>query len=131
LLAVATVLIATGSVATAHHSTAIYDKSWRSLEGSVVEYKYVNPHTIIVLKARESDGQTTIWRLEGLAPAMLVREQWSRDTLRPGDELKLWIMPLRSGAKGGFWHPRSVNFRNGTQLSNIDCPASPAHCAPW
>jgi hypothetical protein len=101
-------LIATAGAATAHHSTALYGSSWISLEGTVVDYRYANPHAILVFRARGPGGQTTIWHLEGLAPALLARQEWSRDTLKPGDELKLSIRPLRSGANGGFWHPRSI-----------------------
>jgi uncharacterized protein DUF6152 len=121
-------LLATASAAPAHHSTAMFDKGWLALEGTVVDYRYVNPHATISFRARGPGGQTTIWHLEGLSPALLAREEWSRDTLRAGDELKLSIMPMRNGAKGGFWHPRSINTRNGNPFSSTQCAISPDHC---
>jgi uncharacterized protein DUF6152 len=121
-------LLATAGAATAHHSTAMFDKTWLTLEGTVLDYRYVNPHATISFKARGPGGQTTIWHLEGLSPSLLAREEWSRDTLKPGDELKLSIMPLRNGDKGGFWHPRSINTRNGKPFSSTQCGISPDHC---
>jgi hypothetical protein len=122
-------LMVTGGAASAHHSTAMFDKTWLNLEGTVVDFRYVNPHATITFKAHGADGQTTIWHLEGLAPALLARDEWGRDTLKPGDELKLSIMPLRNGDKGGFWHPRSINYRNGKPFSSTQCAISPDHCA--
>ncbi len=119
------VLIATAGAATAHHSSAIYDNSWLSLEGTVVEYRYANPHATILLKAHGPGSQATIWSLEGPAPASLAREGWSRATLRPGDALKMSIMPLRSGANGGFWHPRWIHDRNGKPFSRARAPSRP------
>jgi hypothetical protein len=121
-------LVAAASVAAAHHSTAIFGGGWLTLEGTVVDYRYINPHATIAFRARGPGGQTTIWHLEGLAPSLLAREEWSRDTLKPGDELTLSILPLRSGAKGGFWHPRSINTRNGKPFSSSQCTTSPDHC---
>jgi hypothetical protein len=121
-------MVAATSAAMAHHSTAIYESSWVSLEGTVVDYKYVNPHATIVFKARGPGGRTTIWHLEGLAPVLLAREEWSRDTLKPGDELKLSVRPARTGPGAGFWHPRSINTRNSKPFSSTQCAISPDHC---
>jgi hypothetical protein len=114
----------------AHHSAAIYENIWMGLEGTVVEYHFANPHATIVLRVRGAGGQATVWHLEGPAPAMLAREKWSRDTIKPGDLLKLSIMPLRSGEKGGFWHPRAVQTRNGVELFSSKCTVLSDRCEP-
>jgi hypothetical protein len=51
-----------------------------------------------------------------VSPSALVREGWSRATLKPGDELKLIVAPLRSGAPGGAWVTQRIHFRDGKPL---------------
>ena len=71
------------------------------LEGVVQEFKFANPHTFIYLVVKQDDGSTVTWSLEGQSPGLLVREGWTSRTLKPGDELRMRIAPLRSGALGG------------------------------
>lgn len=116
LLTVAT-LVWTAGAALAHHSFAMFDKANPlELEGVVKEFRYVSPHTFILLEVKEKDGGVTIWNLEGGAPSALAREGWSKDTLKPGDEIKLTIDPLHSGAPGGSWSPAKVKFKNGEPI---------------
>jgi hypothetical protein len=48
---------------------------------------------------------------------MLEREGWNRQTLKPGDQIKATIAPLRSGANGGSWNPQQLRFRNGKAVA--------------
>jgi hypothetical protein len=45
-----------------------------------------------------------------------VREGWTSRTLKPGDELRMRIAPLRSGAPGGAWAADQISFRDGRAL---------------
>jgi hypothetical protein len=116
LLTVAT-LVWTAGAALAHHSFAMFDRANPlELEGVVKEFRYVSPHTFILLEVKEKDGSVTIWNLEGGAPSGLAREGWSKDTIKPGDKIKLIIDPLHSGAPGGSWSPAKVKFNNGEPI---------------
>jgi hypothetical protein len=86
------------------------------VEGIVQEFKYVSPHTFIIMDIKQSDGTTESWILEGVSPSALAREGWSRTSLKPGDELKLQIAPLRSGAPGGAWVTQKIKFRDGRPI---------------
>lgn len=108
---------ASGSAA-AHHSFAMFDQDNQiDLEGVVQEFKFASPHSAIVLEVKAQDGSTTVWNLEGQAPSSLVRDGWSSRSLKPGDELKLKIAPLRSGAPGGAWTTQQTNFRDGRPIA--------------
>jgi hypothetical protein len=108
------VMMATGSAAFAHHSFAVFDiEHPLELQGTVQEFKFTSPHSFIVLEVTGDDGTTTIWNLEGASPSILVRDGWSSQSLKSGDEIKLSIDPLRSGAPGGAWIGQRVNFRSG------------------
>jgi hypothetical protein len=105
---------ATGGAVLAHHSFAMFDQENPvELEGIVQEFKFTSPHSFIILEVKQEDGTTQLWSLEGAAPSALVREGWSRTTIKPGDELKLTVEPLRSGAPGGSWSVAKTKQRNG------------------
>ncbi len=100
----------------AHHSFAMFDTDNPvELIGTVREFKYTNPHTFVVLEVKE-DGASTTWSLEGASPSALVREGWSSTSIKPGDELKMTISPLRSGAPGGSWDVRKTTNKDGSPV---------------
>jgi hypothetical protein len=131
-----TVLVACGiacmstTAALAHHSMAIYEFLATTMEGTVQEFKYVNPHSVIVLKVSGPEGNSAVWYLEGDAPAMLDRDGYSRNTFSPGDTLKLLVHKLKSGQNGGLWSMPAVLEQNGHEFIGHQCVTSPDHCNP-
>jgi uncharacterized protein DUF6152 len=116
-LLVSTALMATSGAALAHHSFAMFNQEEPLvLEGTVQEFKFTSPHTFIILVVKQQDGTTQTWSLEGGAPSALVRDGWSSKTLKAGDELKMTIEPLRSGAPGGSWNVKKTNFKDGRPI---------------
>jgi len=110
-------LTATGGAALAHHSFAMFDQeNPLELEGTVQEFKFTSPHTFIILVVKQQDGGSQTWSLEGGAPSALVRDGWSSKTLKAGDELKMTIEPLRSGAPGGSWNVGKTKFKDGRPI---------------
>ena len=107
-------LVAANGPAVAHHSFAMFDQQNPVvLEGVVVEYKFTNPHSFILLSVKQENGTTLNWNLEGTSPSSLVRDGWSSKSLKVGDEIKVRMWPLRSGAPGGGWNAENINFRDG------------------
>jgi hypothetical protein len=103
-----------GDAALAHHSFSMFEYGSNiELEGTVQEFRYINPHAFIILRVKGKDGRVETWTLEGQPTAMLERDGWTRTTLKPGDQVKMTIAPLRSGATGGSWTPEELTFRNG------------------
>jgi len=110
-------LIVTSGAVLAHHSFAMFDQEHpMELAGTVQEFKFTSPHTFVLLEVKGSDGGSTVWNLEGASPSALVREGWSSKTLKPGDELKMTIDPLRSGAPGGSWSEKKTSFSSGQPI---------------
>ena len=116
-LALAAPLMAASGGAWAHHSFAMFDQDHpMELQGTVQEFKFTSPHTFILLEVKGEDGGATVWNLEGASPSALVREGWASKTLKPGDELKTTIDPLRSGAPGGAWSEKKTSFASGQSI---------------
>ena len=115
LAALATAAIT--SAAGAHHSISVFDQTHPiELVGTVQEFRYMSPHTFILLEVVDKDEHKVVWNLEGNSPNSLTWDGWSHNTLRPGDELRVTIYPLRSGAPGGAWHPSRAKFKDGTPI---------------
>ena len=115
--AAAAALVAGTGAALAHHSFAMFDQDHpMELSGTVTEFKFTSPHTFILLDVKGSDGADTVWNLEGASPSALVREGWSSKTLKAGDELKMTVDPLRSGAPGGSWSEKKTQFLSGQPI---------------
>jgi Family of unknown function (DUF6152) len=107
----------TSGVTMAHHSFAMFDKDNPiDLEGIVQEFKYINPHSFILLRVKDEDGATTVWNLEGGPPSALARDGWTSTILKPGDQIILAIAPLRSGAPGGSWSADKIKFKDGQSI---------------
>ena len=110
-------LIVTSGAVLAHHSFAMFDQEHpMELAGTVQEFKFTSPHTFVLLEVKGTDGSSTVWNLEGASPSALVREGWSSKTLKAGDELKMTIDPLRSGAPGGSWSEKKTSFSSGQPI---------------
>jgi hypothetical protein len=111
-------LVMTGDSALAHHSFAVFEYGASiEIEGTVQEFKYINPHAFIILKVKGKDGRVETWTLEGQPTPMLEREGWTNRTLKPGDQIKARISPLRSGGTGGSWTPQELHFRDGKAVA--------------
>lgn len=94
-------LLAVGGLA--HHGTAAYDTSKTvTVEGTVTEFKFVNPHVQVYWEAKGAEGKVEQWRGEITSPNLLARRatgvKWTRNTLKPGDKLTLTGYRAKNGA---------------------------------
>lgn len=87
----AIVAAGSASIASAHHSFgAEFDRNKPvHLEGTVVEFQWVNPHSWLIIDVENDDGTMTQWAVEGGAPSALLRRGWTRDTLPPGTRVQV------------------------------------------
>lgn len=103
----------------AHHSTTIYDSDHPvELRGTVVEWRFTNPHCVIRLEVADERGGKVVWDLEGGNTAGLFRAGWTPMSLKPGDKLVITVRPLRSGAPGGNYS--NVRWADGTRVNPKD-----------
>jgi hypothetical protein len=110
-------LAATTGAAVSHHSVSMFDREHPiQLTGVVREFKFANPHVSIALDVTGRDARSVMWHLEGDSANSLKWDGWSSQTLKPGDELRLTVEPLRSGAPGGVWHARNATYKDGTPI---------------
>jgi hypothetical protein len=98
----------------AHHSFAMFDQEHPlDLVGTVREFRYVSPHSFIVLDVKGKDGNAESWNLEGGSPSALSHNGWNVRSIKPGDAVRITVEPLRSGAPGGAWNVNKIWFVDG------------------
>ena len=96
--------IAVAAPVLAHHSFAMFDqKKVMTLDGTVKEFQWTNPHSFIELEVAGQGGRTTHWSIELNSPNNLKRQGWSRTSLKAGERISLRMNPLRNGNPGGLF----------------------------
>ncbi len=102
--------------AAAHHSYSMFDMNKTIvLDAEVVRFKWQNPHAFIEADVTSPAG-TERWAIEMTSPNNLAQEGWKRTSLRPGDRVRIWVHPLRSGARGGSY--AGVRLPDGSTLGD-------------
>ena len=94
--------LAFAAPADAHHSGAMFDRTRQvTLVGTVKEFNWMNPHASFAVDVMKPDGSAEQWGVEMNSPNNLVREGWTRSTLKIGDKVQVLINPLGDGKPGG------------------------------
>lgn len=118
LLALAALAAATiAAPAQAHHSAAMFDFAHPiTVEGTVKEFNWSNPHISVDLYAEGANGATgRLWTIEASSVGVMSRAGWSKHSINPGDRVKILCSPLRDGGAAGSI--TSVTFANGKTLT--------------
>ena len=100
----------------AHHGNSAYDSSkTTSYKATITKFEYSNPHTQVYFDVTDDKGNVEHWVAETTNPGMLNRVGWSRDTLKPGDQVTLIANPNKVGARVVFL--QKVVFSDGKELT--------------
>ena len=114
----------------AHHSFAMFDRTRRvTLEGTVREFQWGNPHAWIQVVAAPADGKSAQeWGVELGSVNMLMRQGWRSATLKPGDKVAMVINPMVNGSATGSLI--SVTLADGRVLGPGGAPVPASGNAP-
>src|SRR5258705_12650494 len=82
----------------AHHSfAATYRENEKiTIEGTVVQLAFRNPHSFLQVDAKDDKGQMQRWTIEWGAAAQLAQQGVVRGTLKPGDHVIVLADPSRN-----------------------------------
>ncbi len=88
----------------AHHALAgVYDLNKEIvLTGALSKLNFTNPHSSLHLDVENTDGSTTEWVLVTASNRVLTRQGVTRNSIKPGDILKITVLPARNGNPMGF-----------------------------
>ena len=101
----------------AHHSFAAeYDSSKPiELKGRVAKVEWTNPHAHFFMDVKDSQNNVTNWNLELASPSILLRNGWTRSSLKAGDTVTVTGSPARDNSNFGI--AQSIEFPDGHKLT--------------
>ena len=99
----------------AHHSMSMYDREHdTTFKATITQFDGVNPHSQIIFTATDDHGNPVKWTAEGPGPNRLANHGWSKDTLKPGDQVTIVGNCNKDGSPTmGF---KKVILANGQEL---------------
>ena len=104
------------SPALAHHSGSMFDPTKTvTLEGTVKEFQYTNPHSWLEVVVIGPDGKATEWGFESEGPSTLLRAGIKAKSFVPGEKVTVACHPMKDGRSAGSLV--SVTKADGSVLS--------------
>src|SRR5712692_1807661 len=82
----------------AHQGASAFDATKRvTMKGTVVEWFWANPHCVLRFDVSNDKGDVEHWVAEGSNPADMVNGGWAKQSLKPGDQVSVTMMPVKNG----------------------------------
>jgi Family of unknown function (DUF6152) len=107
-------LLMFSGVLIAHHGTAAYETKLTTVKGIVTDFQFINPHSEIYFDVRNDKGEVEKWIAEGNSATVMTRYGWTRNSLKPGDEITATGNRSRNGST--TMHLRKLVLANGKEL---------------
>lgn len=116
LLGLAMVLGVASVPALAHHSFAAeYDASKPvKLTGTITKIEWMNPHARFYMDVKDDQGKVTNWEFELGSPNGLMRQGWTRHSMKVGDTIYVEGSLAKDGSN--LANARTVKLSDGRRL---------------
>ena len=100
----------------AHHSfEAEYDADKPvTLTGTVTKVEWTNPHARFYIDAKDENGNVTNWNFELASPNVLMRQGWTRNSLKVGDTVTVTGSQAKDASK--LASARTVTLADGRKV---------------
>lgn len=97
ILGSAAVFAVTSGTVWAHHSVAQYSDKLTTMDATIVEYRWVNPHVTIVWDSKDESGKVLRWRGELASVQTVMGAGLTKNSLKAGDTIRLSVYPSKLG----------------------------------
>ena len=107
-------LLIFSGVLVAHHGTAAYETKLTTVKGVVTGFRFIHPHSEIYFDVKNDRCEVEKWVAEGNSATVMARSGWTRNSLKPGDEITATGNRSRNGST--TMHLRKLVRADGTEL---------------
>ena len=92
-------------VASAHHSFApVYDgKRQVTVSGVVTQFKFANPHALMLMDVADDSGKTVKWTVEFAGNLNLSEKGWTANTIKAHERVTVTGNPTHTGSPRMFF----------------------------
>ena len=80
----------------AHHSRAHYGTEETTTTGTVIEYKWRNPHVFVVWEVKDQNGKATQWVGEMASVTSMIADGMTKDSLKQGETVTVISFPSKN-----------------------------------
>jgi hypothetical protein len=110
----------------AHHSFAAeYDTNKPvKITGVVTKVEWMNPHARFYVDVKGADGKVTNWNFELGAIPVLLKQGWTKNSLKPGDEVTVEGSAAKDASNTAA--ARSVKLPDGRRVFGGSAAANEA-----
>jgi hypothetical protein len=101
----------------AHHGASMFQMDQLiTVKGAVTSFDWSNPHAMIYADGKDDKGTVQKWAIETRGgPNVLTRAGWTKDTLKPGDQVTFVGHPAKNGTTS--MRLAKVVLSNGQELN--------------
>jgi hypothetical protein len=87
----------------AHHGAGVFEPEKKvTVEGTVTDFQFVNPHVLVYMTVKDDGGKEVQWGGELTSPNRLARDaravKWHKEIIKPCDTITMTGHPARNGA---------------------------------
>jgi hypothetical protein len=127
LVSGATLFVASGPVFAHHSFAAEFDERQPiTIKGCVTKLEWTNPHAHFYLDVKDDHGKVTNWDFELGSPNALMHQGWTRDSLKPGDDVSVQGFRAKDGSN--LVNARSVKLADGRSVfAGSSAPENASH----
>src|SRR6266567_8447919 len=93
------------TTATSHHSfSAVYDDTrMLTVSGVVTQFKFANPHAMMVMDVTDASGKVSKWTVEFAGRLNLSNVGWTSESIKSGERVKVTGNPTWTGSDRMFF----------------------------
>jgi len=113
-------LAATGSLWAHHSPSAVFDMGKRiTLTGTLTQVDWINPHIVVYMEAKKSDGSVEMWKFESNPPSWFRRVSVNRADFAKaiGQNVTVECVRARDGTAYGYL--QKITFPDGNSLELV------------